>query len=282
MTNPLGDFLRARRELVTPESVGIPHGRRRVKGLRREELAVLAGISPDYYTRIEQGRDRNPSAQILSAIARVLQLDAEATAYLHELGRPLPSLSDRSNDVSPGVASLLRQLPFPAFVQDRVMTVLAANALATRLSPHFRPGVNLLRAVFLDPDARELHPDWERATEQSVSGLRSLAGPDVEEPRFVGLIEELSAASARFRDLWSRQDVREKVGGVSEWNHPVAGAMTLQFEKLVVAGTDGHLLVVYHAEADSPAHEALGRLAEHSQQAASPEPVSPVTEESAC
>lgn len=261
MSNQLGEFLKARRELVSPESVGIPKGRRRVKGLRREELAVLAGISPDYYTRLEQGRDRNPSAQVLDAVARVLRLDADAKAYLHELGRPLPHASGKPNDVAPGFASLVDQMPFPAFVQDRVMTVLIANRTAQRLSPQFRPGVNLLRAVFLEPREQELHPDWERATEESVSGLRALAGSDLDEPRFADLIDELCAASARFRYLWSRQDVREKVGGVSEWNHPFLGDMTLQFEKLAVTGTDGHLLVAYHAEPGSASHAALNRLA---------------------
>ncbi|GIL36727.1 helix-turn-helix transcriptional regulator [Phycicoccus sp. DTK01] len=264
MSNALGDYLRARRAQVSPDAVGMPRGRRRVAGLRREELAVLAGVSPDYYTRVEQGRDRNPSTQVLDAIGRVLRLDGEAMAHLHELGRAAagaptaaPGLDD---EVPDGLRSWLRQLPFPAFVQDRVMTVVAANSLAAALSPHFTVGTNLVRAVFLDPGARTLHADWERASQEAVSGLRSLAGARLDDPALTSLVDELGAASPRFRALWERQDVRAKVGGTSEWVHPDVGAMTLGFEKLAVNGSDGHLLVVYHAEPGTPSHDALQRL----------------------
>lgn len=226
---------------------------------------MLAGISPDYYTRVEQGRDRNPSVQVLDAIARVLQLDAQATAYLHELGRgdvQSAQAPEGDDDVVPdGLASLLSQMPFPAFVQDRLMTVIVTNELATALSPHFRVGVNLVRAVFLDPAERVLHSDWDRATEESVSGLRSLAGARLDDPALVELVRELSESSERFATLWARQDVREKVGGTSEWVHPEVGKMTLSFEKLAVTGSDGQLLVVYHAEPGTPSNAALGRLA---------------------
>lgn len=223
---------------------------------------MLAGISPDYYTRVEQGRDRNPSTQVLDAIARVLQLDDEAAAYLRDLGRGAeePAPSSEHDEVPAGVTSLLQQLPFPAFVQDRVMTVLAANGPATALSPHFRVGVNLVRAAFLDPAAPQLYADWDRATEEAVSGLRALAGSRLDDPRLTTLVAELGRSSERFASLWARQDVRAKVGGTSEWMHPEVGPMTLSFEKLAVTGTAGQLLVIYHARPGTASHDALARI----------------------
>jgi DNA-binding XRE family transcriptional regulator len=263
--NLLGDYLRARRQLIAPETVGLPRGsRRRVPGLRREELALTAGISPDYYLRLEQGRDHNPSAQVLDALAAVLRLDDESRAYLHELARASSGAPSRRrvDDVTPpGVVSVVDQLPMPAFVQGRFMDVLAANASARALSPQYRPGVNLLRAVFTDPRDRELHQDWERATEEAVSGLRALAGVDLDHPTLTELVGELSERSERFRRLWARQDVRGKVGGTSSMLHPVVGRLELRHEKFAVNGTDGQVMVVYHAEPGSDSARALARLA---------------------
>ncbi|WP_260981152.1 helix-turn-helix domain-containing protein [Curtobacterium pusillum] len=268
-TNPLGEYLKARRQLVTPELVGLPRGsRRRVPGLRREELALLAGISPDYYLRLEQGRDHNPSAQVLDAVARVLQLDVEAREHLHRLARAAPAPGTPATTtadvehVDPGVAQLIDELTVPTFVQGRFGDVLAANPLATALSPQYRSGVNLLRAVFLDPRDRELHQDWDRATEEAVSGLRLLAGPDLDDPRLRALVDELSTASDRFRALWARQDVRGKVGGTSRMLHPVVGPLVLRHEKFQVTGAHGQLMVMYHADPRSPSHDALRRLAD--------------------
>ena len=267
--NSLGEYLRARRRLVTPEQAGIPRGsRRRVVGLRREEVALLAAISPEYYLRLEQGRDQNPSAPVLDALAAVLHLDDEASAYLHRLARAAPQgwtppqggSRPEVESVPPGVAQLIAELPVPTFVRGRRLDVLAANPLATALSPHYRKGVNLLRAVFLDPADRVLHQDWERATREAVSGLRASAGTDLDDPLLIELVTELSAASDRFRQLWERQDVRQKVGGVSLFLHPVVGEMVLRHEKFLVAGRDGQLMVMYHAAPGSPSHDALRRL----------------------
>lgn len=178
-TNSFGNYLKARRRLVTPEQAGIPRGsRRRVAGLRREEVALLAAISPEYYLRLEQGRDHNPSASVLDALATVLQLDDEAAAYLHRLARAAPTGMGgiQPEGIPPGVAQLIDELPVPTFVQGRWMDVLAANRLAQALSPHYRKGINLLRAVFLDPGDRILHQDWERATREAVSGLTGVGG----------------------------------------------------------------------------------------------------------
>src|SRR3954454_7917786 len=152
---PLGEYLRARRALVRPEDVGFPPGpRRRVAGLRREELAMLAGISPNYYLRLEQGRDRRPSPQVIDALARALQLDADATAFLHSLSRPEAETRERPprEHVPASIEWLIGSWRnTPAFVHDRHMTILAANRLALVLTPPLRPGANAVRAMFTEP-----------------------------------------------------------------------------------------------------------------------------------
>lgn len=262
--NPLGEFLRARRALVRPEDAGVVvTGVRRTPGLRREEVATLAGISADYYLRLEQGRDTHPSPQVLDALSRVLQLSTDAASHLHALasGAPRRPQQNRPERVPAGVEQLIDELSVPTFVQGRFMDVLAANSLARALSPHYRPGANLLQAVFLDPADQELHQDWHRATEEAVSGLRALTGPDLDDPRLTELVGELSLASERFRQLWARQDVRRKVGGVSHMLHPVVGPLELRHQKFAITGTDGQIMVMYHAEPGSPSQEALRRLA---------------------
>ncbi|MER6061521.1 helix-turn-helix transcriptional regulator [Streptomyces sp. NPDC001792] len=262
-TNALGEFLRARRALVRPEDVGLPGGGlRRVPGLRREEVAMLAGISSDYYLRLEQGRDRNPSVQVLHAIAGVLRLDADATSHLVGLAQDRPGPGVRSGRRTQRVPASLLQLidgwPCnPAYIQNRYTDCLAANALATALTPNYRRGVNLLRAVFLDPAERELRRDWEDLTEEGVAVLRSEAGADADDPRLRDLVGELSLRSERFRTLWARHEVRPRRGRVS---HPQVGDLDLQSEKLSVDGTDGLTLVVFHAEPGSRSAELLDIL----------------------
>ncbi|MGW1811360.1 helix-turn-helix domain-containing protein [Streptomyces sp. NPDC002078] len=265
-TNALGEFLRARRALVRPEQVGLPGGGlRRVPGLRREEVAMLAGISSDYYLRLEQGRDRNPSVQVLQAIAGVLRLDADATAHLVGLAQDRPGPGARSGRRTQQVPASLLQLidgwpRNPAYVQNRYTDCLAANALATALTPNYRPGVNLLRAVFLDPAERELRRDWEDLTEEGVAVLRSEAGADADDPRLRDLVGELSLRSERFRTLWARHEVRPRRGRVSHLTHPQVGDLDLQSDKLSVDGTDGLTLVVFHAEPGSRSAELLDIL----------------------
>lgn len=266
--NALGEFLRARRELVRPEEVGLTGGgMRRVPGLRREEVAMLARISPDYYLRLEQGRDRNPSPQVLQALARVLRLDDAATAYLMGLTAEGASRRPRAPARQPTevVPASIRQLidgwtTSPAYVQNKLSDVLAVNAIATALSPNYVPGVNLLRAVFLDPAERALRRDWEELTEEGVASLRANVGPDVEDPRLLSLVGELSVRSDRFRHLWARHDVRPKTGRVSHLHHPQVGDLDLQSDKLLISGTDGLILVVFHAEPGSRSAELLGIL----------------------
>ncbi|WP_327693528.1 helix-turn-helix domain-containing protein [Streptomyces sp. NBC_00459] len=265
--NVLGEFLRARRELVRPEDVGLSGGGlRRVPGLRREEVATLAGISSDYYLRLEQGRDRNPSAQVLEALARVLRLDADATRHLVGLAGPGRRPASRGRTARPTpVPTSIRQLidgwpTNPAYVQNQYAEVLAVNALYSALAPHHVPGVNLLRTVFLDPGERERHRDWEDLTAGVVASLRARAGADVDDPRLVELVGELSLRSERFRSLWARHDVLPMRARVSRMTHPQVGDLDLYCDKLDVGGSDGLTLVVFHAEPGSRNAELLGLL----------------------
>jgi transcriptional regulator with XRE-family HTH domain len=263
-SNLLGDFLRARRELVQPADVGIPvHGLRRVAGLRREEVAMLAGVSADYYLRLEQGRDRNPSRQVLEALARVLRLDAAATEHLLALAAARPPQRvrrPRRESVPAGVRQLLDVLGLPAFVEGRYFDVLAANDLAGALSPALRAGENRLRSVFLDPAERALHPEWETGTARLVAGFRRSVGQDVDDPGFVQLVGELSLASERFRQLWGRHDVSSPEGMPTVVDHPEVGELSLHREKLAVTGAEGQLLVVYHAVPGTGSAEKLALL----------------------
>jgi transcriptional regulator with XRE-family HTH domain len=263
--NLLGDYLRARRELVTPEQAGIPIlGVRRVPGLRREEVAMLAGISADYYLRLEQGRDRNPSVQVLESLARVLQLSDDMMAYLLGLAADKPRRRrrrPRKETVPPGIAQLLATLPLPAFVEGRYFDVLAANPLATALSPRLAAGANRLRDVFLDPAERALFPDWEAATTGLVAGFRQSVGTDTDDPRFIELVGELSLASPRFRQLWARHDVRAREGAPTRFDHPQVGELRLNREKLLIGGTEGIMLAIYHPDPGTDNADKLALLA---------------------
>jgi transcriptional regulator with XRE-family HTH domain len=274
--NLIGEYLRARRELVRPEDVGLPDlGRRRVPGLRREEVAMLAGVSTDYYVRLEQGRDQHPSEQVVEALARALQLDDDATAHLHRLAHQPPRRRRpprRPQRVPAGIQQLIASLSeTPAYVYGRYMDVLAANPLASALVPYYRPGENLVRAAFLDPTVRDMYDDWDRVTESTVAGLRALVGPDVDDPRLAELVGELSVRSERFRQLWARHDVRPKRAGKIHMDHPQVGPLDLGYEKLPIPSTDCQTLVVYHAEPGSRSAQALSLLASAAAEEREPE-----------
>ncbi|GAB3216252.1 helix-turn-helix transcriptional regulator [Kineococcus gypseus] len=264
-TNALGAFLRARRELVTPQQAGIPApGVRRTPGLRREEVAMLAGISADYYLRLERGRDRHPSLQVLEAIARVLQLDDDHFRHLLTLVAEVPGRGRRrTRKQAPpaGALKLLDSLQQPAFIEDRYFDVLAANPLATALSPSLVAGGNQLRDLFLDPAEQALHLEWENVTECFVANLRQAVGTDVDDPRFIELTGELSLGSPRFRQLWARHEVRGQRGTPIRFDHPQVGEMTLNRERLAINGTDDQVLVVFHPDAGSSDADRLALLA---------------------
>ena len=260
-SNALGEYLRARRGLVTPGQLGLPtSAHRRVKGLRREEVALLAGISADYYLRLERGRDTNPSVQVLEALTRVLQLDDVEAAYLLSLTAPRPRTRrpHRAERVPARLHHLLAALELPAFIEGRYFDVLASNTAAIALSPRLVPGQNRLRSLLLDREEREFHTDWDDAVVSFVAAARQTFGDDVGDPRAVELVGELSIASARFRTLWARHDVRALEGGSATINHPVVGALSQHREKLTVGD---HILGIYYPERNSDSEEKIRLLA---------------------
>ncbi|MEV7087923.1 helix-turn-helix transcriptional regulator [Streptomyces sp. NPDC093085] len=263
-TNLLGEYLRARRDLVTPEQAGIPVlGARRVPGLRREEVAMLSGISAEYYLRLEQGRDRHPSVQVLQSIARTLLIEDET--YLLGLVAVRPrrrSRRPRRETVPPSTARLVHTLNLPAFVEGRYLDVLAANALASAFSPRLAVGRNRLRDVFLDEAEAAMFPAWEGTTAGLVASFRNSVGTDADDPRVIELVGELSVASPQFRRLWARHDAgNPRTSATITFDHPQLGPVTLDREKLLINGTDGIMLVIYHPDPGSPSAEKLGLLA---------------------
>jgi DNA-binding XRE family transcriptional regulator len=262
--NRLGSFLRTRREKIDAASAGVlDNTRRRVKGLRREELALLAGLSPSYYARIEQGRDRHPSREILQALARVLRLDDTERAYLWSLA--MPSLAPADDDtgpahtVRPGVAHLLeRWADLPAFVVGPRRDVLAGTALAARVNPAWSPGHNLIEFTFLDPRARTVYPDWEEITLQAVAGLRATAA--TRRTELDDLVANMRERSETFRALWDSHDVYERVVGEKRVAVDGLGTLRLSFETFALAGSEGHVLYVYFPRPGSTDDEALRGL----------------------
>jgi transcriptional regulator with XRE-family HTH domain len=258
--NALGDYLRARRQQVRPEDVGlVPGARRRVAGLRREELAMLAGISAEYYLRLEVGRDKKPSAQVIEALARALRLDTKGTEYLHQVaahtGRDTPELEAGAY----ALAEVIDEFLMPAILANRYQDVLAANPIARALSPGFTPGQNFLRWRLLDPAAPELYVDWDDATEMAVSGLRELSGPCPNDARMQALIAELSSVSARFRELWSRAEVGYRLG-IHHMRHPLVGELYLYRHRLNAPYPGGDHVVMYRADPGSDSARALEEL----------------------
>ncbi|OBA72099.1 transcriptional regulator [Mycobacterium sp. 1554424.7] len=262
----LATFLRARRDLLKPADVGLAEGeRRRVAGLRREEVAMLAGISSEYYLRLEQGRERQPSDQVLESLANALQLNDDATEYMRSLARPVPRRRHRGSasaeKADPGLQTLIDGWPItPAYVVGRHMTVLVANPLARALTPHFAPGVNQLRTVFLDPDLRAWIPHWDYVTEILVSWLRfNIAEENPDDPELQSLIGELSIGSPRFSTLWARQDVKQKTSGPALINHPQVGPLELRYRAFrLPERCQG--LVAYYAEPGTASEERLRLL----------------------
>ncbi|MFF9896361.1 helix-turn-helix domain-containing protein [Streptomyces longispororuber] len=257
--NPLGDFLKARRGRVTPADVAVPAtGRRRVTGLRREELARLAGISEPYLVRLEQGVDRHPSPQVLRSLARALELDADASAHLLALAAPGPVPPPSRTEVSADVRRLLDAwADRPAYVRDRCFDVLAANERARALAPMYEPGRNLVRAVFLDPASRQLFPDWAEVAAQTAAALRAEADP--RDPGTARLVAELETDD-EFRRLWARHEARPARDELKRFAHPVVGSLALRRQALTVGGAERQVIIVYQATAGSPSENALARL----------------------
>ncbi|MEU6040646.1 helix-turn-helix transcriptional regulator [Actinomadura sp. NPDC047616] len=274
---PLGEFLRARRSLLKPRDVGLPeYGRRRVKGLRREEVAMLAGMSSDYYVRLEQGRETNPSPQVVEAVAGALRLDAEATEHLWRLVQaPEARRRRRSDDthVSPQLLGLMDGWPTsPAFVLGPALDILACNAPGAALHEAFDPADNLARMVFVDPAGREFYREWERAAQSCVAELRAAYGHDPESARIGEVVADLSARSPEFAALWARHEVKPKTQEGKHLRHPVVGDLHILFSAFTVNGAPHQQLVVYQAEPGSATEAAFERLRTRAEQRATRTP----------
>ncbi|GAA5180440.1 helix-turn-helix transcriptional regulator [Rugosimonospora acidiphila] len=268
----LGDYLRRRRALVSPAEVGLPStGRRRVPGLRREEVAELVGLSTDYYVRLEQGRADRPSDEVLDALSRTLRLGSAERAHLYDLARPprriaaKAAVAGREEVLRPALRQVVEAMPnTPAVIMNDLNDVLAWNRLAAVLIadfPHLAPRErNMARRIFLDPAAREVHLDWDEAARTTVGILRMAAGRRPRDPELIRLIGELSLGSAAFRKLWASHHVHEKTHGPKRFRHPTIGDVTLRYETFQAPGAAHHLLVVYTADPGSPAEEALNFL----------------------
>ncbi|MFJ8084250.1 helix-turn-helix domain-containing protein [Streptomyces sp. NPDC096205] len=267
----LSEFLRTRRARLKPQDVGLPEfGRqRRVPGLRREELAQLAGVSVAYYTRLEQGNGRNVSTEVLDAIARALRLTDAEHAHLTHLANPKQHKKKpaaRSQQVRPALRQLLDTMDaVPAYVVGRRSDILAWNRMAAalfgdwaELPPAHR---NWARLVFLRPDYHDLFQDWEQKAIDIVCHLRMDAGCYPDDPRLSALVGELSVKSEDFRRLWATHDVKEKSHGVKLLRHPLVGELSLRFESFRLADDSEQVLVTYHADPATPSAEALRLLA---------------------
>ncbi|MGY0061576.1 helix-turn-helix transcriptional regulator [Streptomyces sp. LZ34] len=266
----LGEFLRTRRARVTTEEAGLPAttGRRRTAGLRREEVAMLAGVSIEYYRRLEQGKQHRPGPAVLEAVARVLRLDEDERRHLYELTRAADApaapakMPPPSRTLRPDVLRMLDIVdPCPAYVLSRANDLLAANRRGLRLLPGLEEWPerqrNTARYTFLHPAARRLYGNWDEVAAATVAHLRAAAGCHADAPDVTGVIGELVVKSEEFAALWQRYDVRSRTNGRKHFTHPSTGTMTLGYEVYEVARTEGHRLVVYQAEPGSPDHDAM-------------------------
>ncbi|MFF1281533.1 helix-turn-helix transcriptional regulator [Streptomyces sp. NPDC058299] len=260
----LAGFLRTRRSRVDPAAAGIPTGsRRRVEGLRREEVAHLSGVSVDYYVRLEQGRATQPSEQVLDALAHVLGLDETERAHLYRLAR-----QRRRRTKAPGGRirpELLRVLDLvadaPALIMNHRLDVLAGNRLAVLLFGRPMPGLNIARHIFLEETEGGLYADWEQCTLDVVGHLRLAAGKFPDDPGLASLIGELAMGSERFRRLWARADVRARTHGRKAYRHPLVGLLELHQENFALPDASDTELLVLSAAPGSPAEDGLRLLA---------------------
>jgi transcriptional regulator with XRE-family HTH domain len=267
--NELGEFLRTRRARVTPEDTGLLPAptRRRVPGLRREEVARLAGVSVDYYVQLERGRRVNASDAVLAAIAGALCLTDDERSHLYALARPERPRSRPlpPQRVRPAVHRILEELTgLPALVIGRRTDILATNRMARALYTDFdalpHRERNMARFVFLDESARLLYDDWEGVARTNVAALRQYAGEHPHDPRLAELVGELSVRDPDFRRWWAGHDVGRRTYGAKVFRHPVVGELTLRYEALAVTGDADQVLGVYGAEPGSPSEEALRLL----------------------
>jgi transcriptional regulator with XRE-family HTH domain len=263
----LGEFLRSRRARLTPPDVGLPwrSGGRRVSGLRREEIALLAGVSVDYYTRLEQGRARNVSEQVLYAVADALRLDRIEREHLKDLVKPTPATSPRQPKARPAIRMMLDALdPVPAVVHGPRLEVVAINRMGKVLIDDFdaMPAAdrNMAKWMFLNPKARVVYPEWPEIAAQMVAILRVAAGPDATDPLLTALVGELSTRSPEFARFWADYRVFKHTHGTKRFHHDAVGEMTINYESLVPPADPELSLIVYSAATGSPSEEKLKLL----------------------
>jgi transcriptional regulator with XRE-family HTH domain len=268
-------FLTSRRAKVTPGQAGIPaYGSRRVAGLRRGEVAALAGVSVEYYTRLERGNLSGASDSVLEAVARALQLDETETAHLHHLARaagPTPvrarARREKAPEIRPAIRRVLNSMTgVPAFLRNHRFDILAVNPLGRALySPLFAAGralpVNSMRFNFLDPHAQAFYPQWDQVSRSSVAALRIAAAQNPDDQQLMNLIGELSMRSEPFRTMWAAQDVYVHRHGTKRLRHPAIGELDLAYEALELPGDDGLTVVTYSAEPGTPSGDGLELLA---------------------
>lgn len=268
-------FLTSRRSKVSPEQAGIPaYGSRRVAGLRRGEVAALAGVSVEYYTRLERGNLAGASDSVLDALARALQLDDTETAHLHHLARAAgPQTArararrDKAPEIRPAVRRVLDSMTgVPAFLRNHRFDILAANQLGVALyAPMFAASpvlpVNSMRFNFLNPHAQAFYPDWAQVARSAVAALRIAAAQHPEDQQLMNLIGELSMRSEPFRGWWAAQDVYVHRNGAKRFRHPAVGELDLAFEMLELPGDDALTILTYSAEPGTPAGDGLELLA---------------------
>ncbi|WP_322748556.1 MULTISPECIES: helix-turn-helix transcriptional regulator [unclassified Frankia] len=267
----LGKFLRARRAEISPRTVGLPASgeRRRVAGLRREEVAVLAAISTDYYTRLEQGRI-TPSTSVLAALVRVLRLNDDQRDYLYELAgrdrelhRPRPQPQPQ---VQPHLRAVMDELTVtPGMILGRYLDILAWNPMAAALFsvdytkiPDRRR--NYIRQLFTDPTMRTLYADWENSARGAVAVLRRRAAARPDDPSLTALVGELSVQNEQFRQWWADGEVAPLTGGIKVFNHPIVGELTLDWDALSCGPDTGQQLIIWIAESGSRTEEGLRLL----------------------
>jgi transcriptional regulator with XRE-family HTH domain len=266
--NELGAFLRARRSELSPSDVDLPEGgrQRRVAGLRREEVAQLAAISTDYYTRLEQGRI-GPSAPVLASLARVLQLDDDQRTYMYELaGTPAKSRRRAPQKVKPYLRQLLDRIDAPAIVMTPTHDILAWNPLAAALMVDFAEiperERNFMRLLFTDPRMRSLYPEWEELARSVVSYIRMEAARKPDDPRLAELVGDLSIRDAQFRQWWAGTHVAVKRRGSRRYDHPVVGEITLEWDALTSDAEPDQQIIVFTPEPGSRSDQALHELKE--------------------
>ncbi|GAA2005158.1 helix-turn-helix domain-containing protein [Nakamurella flavida] len=269
----LREYLTTRRGRITPADAGLPvSGRRRVPGLRREEVAMLAGISPEYYVRLERGAAAGISPEIVDTVAMALRLDGDERMHLDRLIAALTPAARRRrrpsepDAVSPGIQVMLDALQdLPAVVFNGRLDIVAVNDLGRALyDSHFtgpdRP--NAARFLFLDEDrARRFWPEWEKLAADVVAILRVQAGVNPDDPALVELIGQLSTRSAEFRTRWAAHDVRAHRSGVKRFDHPLLGQVALPTESMSVVAATDHILTVFTPRPGTPEHDALRLLA---------------------